>query len=243
LSILSHISLALGFGLAALSDIGGRPATVDAALRCSLAPYVGVRLDSTFLVGVALPDTLRAGRGSVAVSTEGGHWGSGRPREVYGQLVHFEMVNADAPEALRSLPPERRKIILVPWDYDAGCKPTYWTRSAAWVEAGREGFYTVRLRPIHDWVNGIPVADAFTADRNPYRPRKELRGAYAGGVITPSEYFSLYSVLPTLSEFDEQLSVVRKRLSAWELANPAAAKRSPADRILAEIREELKSLH
>lgn len=212
--------------------------------RCSLAPFPGVRGQGSFFVGTATRDTALVGPGSVTPSGVGGHWGKGAPRAVHGQVVRIDMLGDTVTGALSA---EHRTVIVVPWDYDAGCDPTYWSRSAAWVDAGLEGFYTIRLRPVEAWAGKTPVGDAFFADLQPYPHGAFFRAGYHGtnalrerDALTPREYFSLYSALPTGADFGDSRTALA-RLKAWQDANPILAARYPADQILVTARRRLET--
>ena len=212
------------------------PSARGAAAMCSLAPFYPAPRwpETTILVGSTRADTVRAGPGTVEPSTHGGHWGSGRPREVYGQLVRVH--EADGPGAAHlggdSL------LVIVPWDYDSMCEPAYWSRSAAWIPADLEGFYSVRLRSPESW-GEHPVADAFHADLQPYPHAAFFKAGYRGTSalkerpsLTAREYFSLMSSMPTQAEAAADPGAVLEHLLAWEAANPVLSTHYPADQII-----------
>jgi hypothetical protein len=218
-----------------------------AGSMCSLMAFAGVRFAGLYFVGTTMTDTMLAGLGPVKPTQYGGHWGSGRAREVYGQLVRVELLSAEAPAELRNVMAGDRTIVVVPWDYDPACDPTYWSRSAAWVEAGLEGFYTVRLRPQGRGENSRPVADAFFADLQPYPHGPFYHAGYRGtsalrerASLTAREYFSLYAVLPTPSELRDGSSAALSRLQTWKAQHPDLAERYPADQIIAVIRRRAR---
>jgi hypothetical protein len=233
-------------GMAVTLNGSASPPFDNADVRCSVVPFPGARSGDLFFVGIALADTALVGPGSVKASGHGGHLGNGRQRDVYGQLIQITQPGPESPDALRELPGGRH-IIVVPWDYDPECAPTYWTRSAAWVEPGLEGFHTVRLRPANTWEGGVPVADAYFAALRPY-PHGPFfsaghRGTSAlrhGTPLTPREYFSLYSVLPTISDTGDRTTMALARLRRWEADNPTLVARYPAGELLAAARRQLQ---
>jgi hypothetical protein len=247
--LVSTRAIAGPLAAAAMAAVLARSAEVlplDGSSRCSLRPFPGARTDELYFVGTALRDTALAGRGAVIPSAYGGHWGRGTPRDVYGQVVRIELLPEDAPRELNDRAGDQT-IIVVPWDYDAECTPTYWSRSAAWVEAGLEDFYTVRLRPERLGTGGPHVADAFFADIRPYPHGPFYRAGYRGtdalqqrAALTPREYFSLYSVLPTASELRDGSGIALRGIERWAAAHPDLAARYPADQILASIRQRLQ---
>jgi hypothetical protein len=193
-----------------------------------------------FFIGTALADTVYAGPGEVVPSADQGHWGKGAAREVYGQLVRIDLMKADTvAELLSALDAASRVVVVVPWDYDPSCRPTYWNRSARWVESELEGFYNVQLRPRSLWVDERPTFDAFMADLQPYPHAPLYQAGYNGTnalqerpSLNAREYFSLYSALPSEAEIAVGSSQALRRLNAWKSANPQLVTRYPADEIL-----------
>src|SRR5687767_985019 len=144
----ARIALALVVGLAAT---GWAPVAIGASARraadalCSLFSLPVARGTSqTYFVGVALRDTVVAGLGDVKPTAHEGHCGRGEKRAVYGQLVRIDTLGGAHADLVRQTLTRRRSrdVVVVPWDYDPGCEPTYWSGSARWVKPGRAGFYT-----------------------------------------------------------------------------------------------------
>ena len=226
----------------ALSAPDSRAGPAHRELVCSLTPIPGQRdPHATYFVGAALPDTAPAGRGAVRPSDYGGHSGRGEPRAVYGQVVRADTLGGaharlltDAFERLAS-----REVVIVPWDYDPACEPTYWSASARWVEPGLVGFYSVRLRPEPQWADGRPTFDAFRAGLQPYPHGPFFRAGYRGTdalrtrpSLDAREMFSFYHSLPTREEREWKGSTALDELRRWERAHPELARKYPADGIL-----------
>jgi hypothetical protein len=219
---------------------------LHATSRCSLYPFsAGLGAAGFHILGVTTGDTVLAGPGDVRPSRHGGHWGRGEPREVYGQLVRVTRFDA---AAAGEFPADLAggEIILVPWDYDPACEPVHWSRSAAWVEPGLEGFYSLRLRPRRQWIDGRPVADVFTADISPYPHAPFFLAGYRGTralrerpSLSAAEYYSLHAALPTSDEAREASSAAVERLEQWVMENPDLALRYPADELIAGARRRL----
>ena len=219
----------------------------DHAPRCSLidGPYARVP-ELTYLLGVALPDTIHAGRGATRPSSHGGHWGRGARRKVYGQLIRVDtLAGAGAHSVQQALGVlGSRTVVIVPWDYDPGCQPTYWSRSARWVEPGAPGFYKLQLRIEDQWVNDIPTFDAFMADREPYPLGPYYRAPYGPGdaldgrrALNAQEMFSFYLAMPTFSERQRRSPIALERLERWAAQNPDAARKHPAEQYLKAVLE------
>jgi hypothetical protein len=128
-----------------------------------------------------------------------------------------------------------REVVVVPWDYGPDCSPVIWGRSFRWVESGAPGFYRLRARPASKSASGRPVLDAFRADLEPYPHgvffQRGYRGTHAvrtGPALTPAEYFTFYSALPSSAVARERPQEARAILDALERAYPELAARYPA---------------
>lgn len=239
-----HRTLALGVVLALWPSApsGLSPThTPGSSLRalCSLDPTQTARGTTiTYFVGTAVAETVLAGAGAVRPTGAGGHWGSGRPRAIYGQVILVDTLGGAESVRVRAALAERgdRAVVVVPWDYDPGCEPTYWSTSARWVEPGLEGFYTVQLRAESLWASGRPTFDAFMADFEPYPHGAFYPAGYRGtdalrsrSSLTAREMFSLYTVLPVYTGGASPDSAALGPLRAWEAAHPELARKYPAD--------------
>lgn len=221
----------------------GRP-----VLRCSKVWGPGIRAPLYF-VGTAVTDTLHVGAGDITPTGQEGHSGRGTQRVVYGQIVRVELLGNDVPEelraALRSMP--HPEVVLVPWDYDPACNPTYWSRSARWIEPNSEGFYDLgaQIRPRNVWIDERPIFDVFFTNPVPYPTgvmfRSAVRNDTARRQLTAREYFELHSALPTAAELTGSSQDAADRLNAWETANPELVGRYPANIILSIIKPRLHS--
>lgn len=216
---------------------------------CSIVPVATFRDTSvSYFVATANPDTVFAGPGQVRPSIESGHWGPANNRAIYGQLVTIlRLRGANKPDAESAFARQRsRTAVVVPWDYDPGCQPVPWARSARWVTNPQPGFYRARLRAHVEWIDGRPTYDAFRADIEPYphgkyfeRGYRNTDSAQAPGALTASEYFDLYSALPALAEARRDPEGALKRLIEWEARHPEQARRFPATRVLRYARNAI----
>jgi hypothetical protein len=211
--------------------------------RCSLIPFALARWPTASrIVATALPDTVLAGPGDARPSRHGGHWGAGAARPVYGQLVRIDTLAGEEATAVRAAFARTgaREAVVVPWDYDASCETTYWSRSARWVEPGLTGFYTVRARPQAQWIDGRPTFDAFNAALEPYPHGPYFQAGHRGTdtlgthpSLTPTEMFSLHEALPAHGAPGDSASL--EPLRRWVAAHPEAAHRYPARWILDRV--------
>lgn len=246
-----RISIATGAIALGLSTMPSASATrPPATFLCSFAPTTVVRDgDLTYFVGTALPDTVLAGLGHVKKpSSHGGHWGSGKKRAVYGQLVRADTLAGAGADRVRAAMARLRSrdLLLVPWDYDPGCEPTYWSPSARWVAPGLVGFYKVTLRAEKHWTDGRPTFDAFTADLEPYPHGPFFREGYRGTdavrlrpSLSAREMFGLYEVLPIWAGQELNASALEP-LERWAREHADLARKYPADEILATNRGRLR---
>jgi hypothetical protein len=206
---------------------------------CSLVP-VAVFRDSgvTHLVGTALSDTVPTGIGAIQPSEEGGHWGGGRMRAVFGQVIRVDRLGgADSIQLERAFTKLGvREVVVVPWDYGPDCRPVVWGRSFRWVSSDAPGFYRLHLRPDTAWSSGRPVFDAFHADLEPYPHGVFFERGYggtdairSGPTLTPAEYFVFYSALPSSADARARPQDARAILDAWEQAHPDLAGKYPAN--------------
>ena len=212
---------------------------------CSLDPTPRFRSASvTYVVATATADTVLAGPGYVTPSTYGGHWGRGNVRDVYGQLVHVDSIAGAYQVAIRRmLQHGDRRVVIVPWDYDPSCEPTYWSGSARWVDPGLVGFYKLKIRDESRWVGGRPTFDAFTADLNPYPHGAYYRRGWHGTDAVRSSQASLdarqlFSLFLALPFYDAPAAMGPDSLAAlrrWVAEHPELAKRYPADVIAREL--------
>lgn len=169
------------------------------AAACSLmAPWeVNDSLMIAF-VGSPLPDTVLAGDGSFRPVLAMGHSGMGSPRVAYGQRVRVDLVGN---RARRTLPPNTREVVLVPWDYAADCRPVAWGRSARWLPDSLSGLFRARLRPEATWAEGLPTFDIVGTRFQPYRDHRPGATGFDGVLsreprLSARALLSFYDGLP-----------------------------------------------
>ena len=220
----SLLAMALAFGLA--------PAKLTA---CSFIPFSSMLGDqSVLLLGTALPDTVHAGAGGVNYVSHGGHSGPGRERSIYGQLLQVHRIGGPGGEHIAA---NTGRVILVPWDYDASCKPVPWTQSARWAPTEVVAFYNPTLRDSVHWVNGIPTFDVRAPELQGYPHRAPLppfadRPATTDTMLTAAQLFELYEALPVYSDLRQRDYAALDELRAWLAAHADLARFYPARRLL-----------
>lgn len=194
----------------------------------------------TYMVATATADTVLAGLGSVTPSTYEGRDDAG---DVYGQIVRVDSVaGAGEVEIRHALQQGDRRVVAVPWDYDAGCLPTYRHGSARWVDSGLVGFYVLKLRDESQWVASRPTFDAFTASINPYPHGAFYHSGWRGtdalrsrASLDARELFSFSRTLPFVDAPAGMGPDSLVALRRWMSEHPELAKRYPADVIVREL--------
>lgn len=209
---------------------------------CSIVPFPSHRdVEATYFLGVGQPDTVLAGRGEVVIGGRPGHWGRGEREAIYGQVVTVQRLGgADSTRVAEVLAGRgSNRVLVVPWDYDAGCETAAWSRSARFAPVDTTGMFTLRLRPEEHWPGGVPTFDAFMADLEPYPHGLFFRRGYRGTdalttqpSLTPGQFFELYGGLPDGDLIRSDPAAAEAKLELWIEENPLAARAYPAPRIL-----------
>lgn len=219
-------------------------------LRCSISVRPGFRARAeTVLLATGSSDSAGTGAGTVVASFEVGHSGSGEPGPIYGQ--RFEVARFGGADSARLARAYERlgdtSAIIVPWDYDPGCSPTRWARSAAWVPPSEAGTFTVALRAESLWVNGVPVFDAFIAAMEPYPLSPVYRGAdrFAAPFrttrhLSADEYFELVLAMPTRQDQWETPDAAWRTFLRWRDAHPDLAELYPANQAADHLASDVR---
>ena len=207
------------------------------APRCSKAFLVGARTpDRIWFLGSALPDSMYAGPGDIQPQGSGpGHAGPAGPGAFLGQLVRVERLDPQASDDLRrGVEQSGGRVLLVPWDYDAGCQTVPRVARATWVEAGRSGLFSGRLRRPAHWRNGIPILDVLTPEFEPYPFPVDAWERDTSRQATAEELFAFVGDLPTRTgtfttsaAWEEELEQRHLWLQAWAKEHPALAALPP----------------
>ncbi|MEW5930168.1 MAG: hypothetical protein AB1941_22145 [Gemmatimonadota bacterium] len=222
------MSLHRTFGLSVLL-LGLAP---GAAHACSKVEVVTTLWHGTaHLVATARADTVAAGPGSVRYEVSPGHFGPGRDRAVYGQVVEVERIGG---MAARRLEGYAGRAVVVPWDYGPDCKPTPWAGSARWVEPGSRGLFVASLRDTAHWAGGLPTFDVHSPGSDPYPQRTMRRGRSlpADSLLSVDDYFALMELLPHPDRVERAAADAYRPLLQWAERHPELARRYPASRIL-----------
>lgn len=127
-------------------------------------------------------------------------------------------------------------VVLVPWSVVSDCSPIVWNQvrdQAAWAPPEAPAFYVGWLRGSDRWVDGLPTIDVHTASQQPvWRDDASGVSLSAGPLLTPAEFFEVYSTLPTERELREGQLPALERVKAWEAAHGSIALREPARSML-----------
>lgn len=215
----------------------------DVAAACSLRPPWEIE-DPRLIafIGSPLPDTVRAGAGSMHPVEEMGHFGGGAPRVAYGQRVRLDRLGD---LARRALPRGAREVVLVPWDYATDCRPVVWQRSARWLSDGLNGLFRARLRAPADWAEGIPTFDIVGPQLQPYR--ELLPGATVVDAVfnrmfsreprlSAPELLALYDSLPPMGAEPDTVAALRWLIQTR--ADTALMRRYPVNRFWSSARRQ-----
>ena len=222
-------------GLAVLAMMPAQPATPSGV--CSLVGYPGVLDDdAVFFLGSARADTVFAGPGPVEYRIEGGHFGSARDRAIYGQLIGVERFGGPG-NTLRA--DSDSLVVVVPWDYDASCATTTWTRSARFIPRRKRGFFRPTLRPVEHWVEGLPTFDAFAPQFQSYPSGLDNRIDWSirqeEGILSADELHELHEHLPTTEQLEESDWGAAEPLMAWARGHPDRTTMYPARQLVAGV--------
>ena len=218
-------------------------ASAGAARRCSMIAMPGVKTEGDpFFLGRALADTVLAGPGSTKPGAGGGHYGqSGSGTAVYGQLVAVQRTGGS------KVPRDAARadtVLVVPWDYDAGCVPVQWGGSARWLGPGPQRFFLPRLRAREHWAGSVPTYDAFVPGAQVYPAfattlsplQTGLLAGWDSGAAAPAEsVFAFYEAMPALPESREVDAKTFRRIRNWAARHPALATTSPVAEVLREL--------
>lgn len=204
------------------------------AHACSKGAFSTTLGDSqAFFTGHATADTLLTGPGAVSYGSGGGHYGRTERRAIYGQLVRVDQL---AGPATQLLPQGTREVVVVPWDYDAACRPLAWGRSAQWVSPGTRGFYIASLREPEHWVAGKPTFDLHNPGHLPYTGTEYIRemgrDTAVAALLSPDQVFDFYQALPTADEVAMRKAGALGKLRQWVQSHPDLAQRPPVERLL-----------
>jgi hypothetical protein len=168
----------------------------------SVSPAPPMRPEETYILATALPETVQVGPGRIHLRGEPGHVGYSHASSIYGQLFQLDGIGGDLSHGSDSAFLTRQsRVVVVIWDYDAGCAPTAWGLSARFVSPGQQAFLLLERRPRSQWPHGLPIFDNQFAGQLVY-PRNALTMAESLGVwegtLTAKELFDLTEALPPL---------------------------------------------
>jgi hypothetical protein len=210
----------------------------SSALACSKTPYrTQVAPNDAFILGRAGTDTVLAGAGSVAFHVASGHFGPGTDRPIFALAIDVERVVGPAK---RLLPARVPRVLIVPWDYGADCRPTPYARSARWVSEGVHGMFSATLRPKAEWVGGVPTLDVFTPELEPYPvgPNQQAarRREGADSALTLDDMLVLMDKLPDAEAMRRDPERASMPLYAWVRADTLRTRLYPVRQILSWVK-------
>lgn len=194
---------------------------------CSMVHSTPLHLWPGLAMMLATPtsDTVFAGPGKEKPSLYPGHHGPVYDRPIYGQIMRVD--SALGPGARST-----SRVVLVPWDYDAGCNATPWGNSFVWRRPGASGLYSATLRDSAYWAGGLPTYDVFVTENQPLVERRGGTGSMLQigdpAALTPEEFFSIargFRVVTT----ERERHLADTAMFLWAEAHPALARRSPLD--------------
>jgi hypothetical protein len=206
-------NLALLLGACALMA-AARPARPE---LCSIAPVPSIRPGLQLIV-TATADTLPAGSGSMEYPVE-----AESPGAIYGQVARVERAGG---AAAAGLPAATDRVVLVPWDHDAGCQRVQWSSGARWIQPGTRGLIWSSLRPREQWVDGLPTLDVSGDYQAPSTGTME--DLPADSALTVEQLFDLVALLPEDEADVAGVEADDQPLLRWARANPGLARLYPA---------------
>lgn len=240
--LVTMVTNAVPFRRALLGAIALAVTAARTASACTLAPPWAIR-DTAMVAFIAtsLPDTVLAGDAGYAPVAGTGHFGRGAPRQAYGQRFRLDQLGA---HARRVFPTGATEVVIVPWDYDAGCRRVAWGRSARWLAEGTSGLFRARLRAREHWVDSLPTFDVSGTSFLPYAVDGEA--ARRRGELVPSrlermgpeELLRFYDVMPSYAGVADSVAALAamRRLAA----DSARAARYPVSEILWSLRADFE---
>jgi hypothetical protein len=227
---------------AAATGLAANAAGSPPAIRCSLLAFYEFRLSAVRFVGTATGDTALAGLGNQGQAVlERFQRRSARSQLIYGQVFRVHAADSSLSAALSGqVRSGITEAVIVPWGYDAGCRPEVWEGSARWNPVGTRGLYSGALRERSLWVGDRPTFDV-TAALQPYPSSslmlRELQDGFASvgadrasPILTPEELLAFYEVLPPtrLLEAGDSARAAIEPLLRWIRQHPELARRRPA---------------
>jgi hypothetical protein len=173
-----------------------------------------------------------------------------RPEQTWIQPVYGQIAEVRRSNAFLGRPDARpgQRILIIWWTYSAGCgRALPDPRSRAAI--GEEVFITVRPRPHHEWINGIPTYDADLIREGThwiYIPSRvdSLMVFYPADSIRVSpmsahEYAEMFNALPGKAMLPWQAGA--NQLLAWAKRNPGLARKFPACELVSRARSALSN--
>jgi hypothetical protein len=218
--------------------------TSHASARCSLTPGFFPN-QGVLMLATPHSDTVRAGPGDLRLGEGPGHTGNGQRLNIYGQRFRVHRIGGESAIGIE----ETKEAVLVPWDYDAGCSPVPWARSAHWLQGSDTVLLSVRRRGPAHWAGGVPTFDVSPVPQSVYAGKWwEGQAFYDRSEIdsltpvnTPSGAFEFLIRRPApdaLLSGDERTLL---DLEQWAFEHPEIVARNPAARWLTDLRSRVRT--
>ena len=206
------------------------------ALACTMGAFPFPHVESQgFFIGTPSSDTLLAGPGAMVYGAGAGHFGTGGPRAIFGQVVKVDRIGGPASAGLRASAGE---VVVVPWDYDAACRPLPWGRSALQATPGARGLYVATLRAREHWADNRPTFDLRNPGDLPYTGRDpiwEMTGEPVASLLSPDEVFDFFRAAPSSAEIAREGERAIEPLRGWLKDHPDLAVRPPVSFLLGSL--------
>jgi hypothetical protein len=228
-------------------------ATPSGFKRCSFLPgfFPADGPGSALFLAVPTPDTVLAGPGELPQGQGAGHSGNGTRHEIYGQRYRVIGATGQGVAGFGSSPTE---VVLVPWDYDASCRPVPWARSARWQVGTDTVLIDAERRPATHWAGGSPTFDVTVVQQAVYSgargqalgQRRFLRApldstALAARVNSSAELFEFLRRRPSSDALVTGDESVLDAVQAWAIQHDTIARHEPTRSMLAASRARVRA--
>lgn len=207
----------VGGGALTVAAVAAGPAGLPASnsIESVCSPSYGPARDTSevYLVGTPLEDTVEVRSDGASPS--------------FGQVVRVARMGGFEADGAGET-----TVLLVPWGFDARCRPIRWTGSWTWATPGASAFFRGQPRAGAD-AQATRTLDVYGAvwEGHPHSPW-EPAAAAGRERLEAEEMFELYALLPTVSEYRARPYAAVEDLVRWRRSHPGRAAAYPAAQIL-----------